>query len=60
MNTLKDVPVGSPERLVAYISYLSPWNLRNAVEVLKNWREEAVKRAEIEARIDELEKTTSL
>lgn len=43
-------PVDSPERLAAYVSYLSLWNLRNGVEALREWKEAA----EVRARIDEL------
>lgn len=33
-------PVGSPERMAAYVSHLSPWNLRAGADALKQWREE--------------------
>lgn len=42
-------PVGSPERIAAHISYLSPYNLRSGAEVLRQWRDEAVKNAKDEA-----------
>lgn len=38
-------PVGSPERMAAYVSYLSPWNLKKGAEALRDWRDEAVKAA---------------
>ncbi len=40
-------PVGSPERMAAHISRLSPWNLKNGADDLRDWRDQHT--AEVEA-----------
>ena len=47
-------PVGSPERMAAYVSQLSLHNLKAGAEVLRDWKAEAPSVAEIEVRISEL------